>query len=197
VCSFAVLAQSNRGISGTVFDPNGAVVPGATVVITDLGTQRTTTVTTSESGTYIARSLEPVAYSVRVEAQGFKKSIIEHVKVDTATVATVNVTLETGQVGETVTISSEASLINTESATTTQTVSERQIRDLPLNNRSVLDLAVTAPNVTGDAGREDPDVTSGQPVPGFNLNVNGGRSGHINPCRRRQQYRRWHRFEQS
>lgn len=178
VCSFAVLAQSNQGgISGSVFDPNGAVVPGATVVVTALGTQRTTTVTTSESGTYIARSLEPVAYSVRVEAQGFKKSIIEHVKVDTATVATVNVTLETGQVGETVTISSEASLINTESATTTQTVSERQIRDLPLNNRSVLDLAVTAPNVTGDAGSEDPDVTSGQPVPGFNLNVNGGRSG--------------------
>jgi outer membrane receptor protein involved in Fe transport len=102
---------------------------------------------------------------------------MERVKVDTATVSTVNVTLETGTVGETVTISSDALLINTESATTTQTVSERQIRDLPLNNRSVLDLAVTAPNVTGDAGSEDPDVTSGQPVPGFNLNVNGGRSG--------------------
>ncbi len=177
-CSFAVWAQSNQGgISGTVFDPNGAVVPGATVVITDLGTQRTTTLTTSESGTYIARSLEPVSYSVRVEAKGFKKALIESVKVDTATVATVNINLETGQVGETVTISSESSLINTESATTTQTVSERQIRDLPLNNRSVLDLAVTAPNVTGDAGSEDPEVTSGQPVPGFNLNVNGGRSG--------------------
>ena len=178
ICSIAIVAQSNQGgISGTVFDPNGAVVPGATVVITDLGTQRTTTLTTTESGTYIARSLEPVNYSVRVEAKGFKKAIIENIKVDTATVATVNVNLETGQVGETVTITSEANLINTESATTTQTVSERQIRDLPLNNRSVLDLAVTAPNVTGDAGSEDPDVASGQPVPGFNLNVNGGRSG--------------------
>ena len=120
-CSIAALAQSNQGgISGTVFDPNGAVVPGATVVITDRGTQRITTVTTSESGNYIARSLEPVAYSVVVEAKGFKKAIIEKVKVDTATVATVNITLETGQVGETVTISSEAALINTESATTTQ-----------------------------------------------------------------------------
>ena len=70
-----------------------------------------------------------------------------------------------------------ASIINTETGTTSATIGERQLRDLPLNNRSVLDLAVTAPNVTGDAGSEDPEVTSGQPVPGFNLNLNGGRSG--------------------
>lgn len=178
ICSIATSAQSNQGgISGTVSDQNGAVVPGATVVITDLGTQKTTTVTTSESGTFSVRSLEPVTYSVRVEATGFKKAILERVKVDTATVAAVNVTLETGAVGETVTITSDAQIINTESATTTQTINERQIRDLPLNNRSVLDLAITAPNVTGDSGSEDPEVTSGQPVPGFNLNVNGGRSG--------------------
>src|SRR4029079_2503487 len=87
-CSIAVWAQSNKGgISGTVFDPNGAVVPGATVVITDLGTQRIVTLTTSESGTYSAKSLDPVIYSVRVEATGFKKAIIEKVKVDTATTA--------------------------------------------------------------------------------------------------------------
>ncbi|HEU4932358.1 MAG TPA: TonB-dependent receptor, partial [Pyrinomonadaceae bacterium] len=113
----------------------------------------------------------------RVEATGFKKAIIEKVKVDTATTAAVNITLETGLVGETVTITSDAAVINTESATTTQTVNERQIRELPLNNRSVLDLAVTAPNVSGDAGSEDPGVTSDQPVPGFNLNINGGRAG--------------------
>jgi len=178
ICSVAICAQSNKGgISGTVFDPNGAVVPGATVVITDLGTQKVVTLTTSESGAYSATSLDPVTYSVRVEATGFKKAIIEKVKVDTATIAAVNVTLETGAVGETVTITSDAAVINTESATTTQTVNERQIRELPLNNRSVLDLAVTAPNVSGDAGSEDPGVTSDQPVPGFNLNINGGRAG--------------------
>jgi outer membrane receptor protein involved in Fe transport len=178
ICSVVICGQSNKGgISGTVFDPNGAVVPGATVIITDLGTQKTVTLTTSESGSYTASSLDPVTYSVRVEATGFKKAIIEKVKVDTATIAAVNVTLETGAVGETVTITSDAAAINTESATTTQTVTERQIRELPLNNRSVLDLAVTAPNVSGDAGSEDPGVASDQPVPGFNLNINGGRAG--------------------
>ena len=178
ICSVVICGQSNKGgISGTVFDPNGAVIPGATVVITDLGTQKSVTLTTSESGSYTASSLDPVNYSIRVEATGFKKAIIEKVKVDTATIAAINITLETGTVGETVTINSDAAVINTESATTTQTVTERQIRELPLNNRSVLDLAVTAPNVSGDAGSEDPGVASDQPVPGFNLNINGGRAG--------------------
>ena len=178
ICTLATFAQSNQGgISGTVVDPNGAVVPGATVTITSLGTQKSITLTTSESGVFSTRTLEPVTYSVRVEATGFKKAIMERVKVDTATVATVNITLETGTVNETVSVSSEAALINTEAGTTSQTINERQIRDLPLNNRSVLDLAVTVANVSGDAGSEDPDVTSGQPVPGFNLNLNGGRSG--------------------
>src|SRR6266496_6003525 len=178
ICSSTIMAQSNQGgISGTVFDQNGAVVPGATVIITDLGTQKVVTLTTSESGSFSARLLDPVSYSVRVEATGFKRAIIGSVKVDTATVATVNITLETGTVGETVTVTPDLPLINTESATTSQTITERQIRDLPLNNRSVLDLAVTAPNVSGDAGSEDPGVTGDQPVPGFNLSLNGGRPG--------------------
>ena len=178
LCSLATFAQSNQGgISGTVVDPNGAVVPGATVTITNLGTQKAITLTTSESGVFSIRSLEPVTYSVKVEMTGFKQAIMERVKVDTATVATVNISLETGTVSETVSVSSESALIKTESGTTSQTISEHQIRELPLSNRSVLDLAVTVPNVSGDAGSEDPEVTSGQPVPGFNLNVNGGRSG--------------------
>src|ERR1041384_6649343 len=82
-----------------------------------------------------------------------------------------------GAVGEQVTVVADAPLLNTESGTSTTTVTQRQIQDIPLNNRSVLDLAVTAPNVTGDAGSEDPGVSGDQPVPGFNLNVNGGRSG--------------------
>ena len=72
---------------------------------------------------------------------------------------------------------SEPLLINRESAATSQTITSRQIQDIPLNNRSVLDLAVTVPNVSGEAGSEDPGVTSDQPVPGFNLSVNGGRAG--------------------
>ncbi len=178
VCLNVVCGQTNKGaISGTVLDQNGGGVPGATVTVTNIGTNQATKVTTSSSGTFSVSALEPVAYQVVVEATGFKKAILESVKVDTASIATANVVLETGAVAETVTVTADAPLISTESGTTSQTIGERQLRDLPLNNRSVLDLAVTAPNVTGDAGSEDPEVTSGQPVPGYNLNLNGGRSG--------------------
>src|ERR671938_597998 len=178
LCAVVALGQTNKGgINGTVMDTNGAAVPGATVTVTNLGTSQSTTATTSDSGAFSVTSLDPVTYSVTVEAQGFKKTVVQSVKVDTASIAAVNVTLEAGTINEAVSVVSETSLLNTETGTTTTTVSEPQIQDIPLNNRSVLDLAVTAPNVTGDVGSEDPDVTSGQPVPGFNLNVNGGRSG--------------------
>lgn len=178
VCSIAVWGQTNKGgISGTVTDPNGAVVPGATVTITNVGTGQKVTLTTSESGAFSAQSLEPVTYSVVVEAKGFKKALLDHVKVDTAAMAAANVVLETGSVSEQVVVTADAPLINTESGTTSQTITSRQIQDVPLNNRSVLDLALTAPNVTGDAGSEDPGVSADQPVPGFNLSINGGRAG--------------------
>jgi len=177
-CCVLAMGQTNKGgISGSVLDQNGAAVPGATVIITNLGTKQAVTVTTSEAGAFSASSLEPVTYSIVVEATGFKKAVLNGLKVDTATIASANIVLETGSLAEQVTITTEANLINSESGTTTQTISERQIQDLPLNNRSVLDLAVTVPNVTGDAGSEDPGVSGDQPVPGFNLNLNGGRSG--------------------
>src|SRR5437762_7300151 len=178
VCSIVVCGQTNKGsISGTVTDPNGAVIPGASVTITNLGTGQKVTVMTSDAGAFAVQSLDPVTYSVLVEAKGFKKALLDHVKVDTAATAPANVVLETGSVSEQVVVTADAALLNTESGTTSTTVTARQIQDVPLNNRSVLDLALTAPNVTGDAGSEDVDVSSGQPVPGFNLNVNGGRAG--------------------
>src|SRR5215207_7547357 len=170
--------QTNRGaIAGTVIDQNGAAIPGATVTITNLGTGQKQTVTTSEDGAFQVSSLDPVSYSITVEAAGFKTATVQSLKVDTATTANANVIVEPGAVGEQVTVVADAPLLNTESGTTTSTVSERQIQDVPLSNRSVLDLALTAPNVSGDAGSEDPGVTSGQPVPGFNLSLNGGRPG--------------------
>src|ERR1044072_5425644 len=174
----AAAGQTNRGgISGTVMDQNGAAIPGAIVTVTNLGTGQKQTLTTSEDGAFQVSSLDPVSYSIMVEAQGFKTATIQSLKVDTATTANANVIMEPGAVGEQVVVVADAPLLNTESGTATTTVSERQIQDIPLNNRRVLDLALTAPTVTGDAGREAPGVTCDQPVPGFNLNVNGGRSG--------------------
>src|SRR5258708_11085972 len=94
----AAIGQTNRGgITGTVFDQTGAIVPNAAVTVISLGTNQETKVKTTEAGTYNALSLEPVSYRVTVVAEGFKKSTVENINVDTATVVTVNVTLQTGR----------------------------------------------------------------------------------------------------
>jgi hypothetical protein len=172
----SALAQTNRGsISGTVFDPSGAVIAGTHVTVTNVGTNEARKVTTSEAGSYSVANLDPVTYRVEAEAPGFKKKVVDNVKVDTATNVTVNVTMEPGSVDTSVTVTAEAAMINTESGTTSSTISEREIRDVPLVNRSVLDLALTLPNVSGDAGSENPAMVSVTTCPGCNLSVGGGR----------------------
>src|SRR5271155_5392581 len=105
----AAFAQTNRGsISGTVTDPSSAVVPGATVKVTNMGTNEARIVTTATNGTLSVTDLEPVDYRVEIEAQGFKKEVVDHVKVDTASIATVRVTLETGSVDTKVTVQASA-----------------------------------------------------------------------------------------
>src|SRR5438094_6375265 len=90
ICVSACLAQTNKGrISGTVFDKQGAVIPGATITVTNTGTSESIKLTSSESGTYSAPLLDPVTYRLTVAAPGFKKAHIENVKVDTAEIATV------------------------------------------------------------------------------------------------------------
>ena len=169
-------AQTNRGsISGTVSDPTQAVVPGATVTVLNLGTNETRKATSAANGTYQVADLEPVEYRVTVSANGFKQTVVDNVKVDTAAIATVNVTLQTGSVDTKVTVTAEAAMVNTDSGTATNTITERQIDEAPLLNRSVLDLALTLPNVSGDAGSEDPVITSVTTCPGCNLSVGGGR----------------------
>ena len=176
--SLAVIGQTNKGgMAGTVTDQKGLAVPGATVTITNVATGVSTVVATSSTGSFTASVLDPVMYNVKVEAPNFKKALIERIKVDTATVATVNVTIEVGSIAEEVTIQGDTLLVNSDSGTISQTITERQLRDLPLNNRSVLDLAVTMPNVSGDSGSEDIDAGFSSPSPGFNLSVNGGRPG--------------------
>ncbi len=176
--SLSIIGQTNKGgISGAVTDAKGAPIAGASVTVVNKGTNQTVTAVTTESGIFTFSSLDPVVYSVRVEAPNFKKTVVENIKVDTSTTSTINVLLEAGGVNEQVTVEADLQTVNTESGTTSQTITERQLRDLPLSNRSVLDLATTLPNVAGDAGSEDPGPTGDQPVPGFNLSVNGGRPG--------------------
>jgi hypothetical protein len=179
VLSTSMAAQTNRGgISGTVTDKSGAVMAEIPVTILNLGTNETYHVTTSKQGAYSVQNLDPVVYRVEVDVSGFKKAIVEQVKVDTATIETVNLILEPGDVNTEVRVTDQAPLQNVENGTLGQTISERLLSDVPLLNRSVLDLAVVTPNTSGDVGTADPTIDNNAvPVPGFNLSLNGGRPG--------------------
>lgn len=174
--SAMLFAQTNRGsIAGTVTDATGGAVAGAKITVTNIGTNEIRKATTAANGAFTLADLEPVLYNIQVEAAGFKKSIVENVKVDTSMNAGVAIKLETGSVETKITVEAEAVMIDTESGTSAQTVNERQIQDVPLVNRSVMDLALTLPNVGGDAGSEEPVLTSVTPCPGCNLTIGGGR----------------------
>src|SRR5687767_14951707 len=112
----AVFGQTNKGaITGNVSDPQGGAVAGATVTITSVATQQSVTVVTSRDGIFVANNLEPVLYDVTIEAGNFKKAIVEKVKVDTASTASVNVVLELGNVNEEVTIEADQQVVNSDS----------------------------------------------------------------------------------
>jgi hypothetical protein len=129
-----VFAQSDRGtITGTVSDLSGAVVPRAnvTAVYTESGTE--VPVATTETGNYTIASLRPGIYNLTVEAAGFKKATRTGIQVAVASNVRIDVTLEVGSASESVTVTAEAALLQTEDATQSHTLTGQQMGNLPIN----------------------------------------------------------------
>ena len=145
---FSLVAQTTTGrILGTVTDPSGAVLSGATVTITD--TQRGTTrvLTTDQAGAYVAPNLDPGIYKVRAEAKGFKTVERPNVQLEVAKDALIDFALQTGNITETVTVMEDVPLLNTTSSTLGGTLSNKEINDLPLNGRNYENLLQLRPGV--------------------------------------------------
>jgi carboxypeptidase family protein len=150
----------NTKLNGTVKDPNGAAVSGATVTLTDTATNRQVTTTTNDDGFYVFPELRAGTYNLRAEGAGFKKTEVLSVQVNVDQTATVNIEMEVGGTTETVTVTaSEAqALIHTENAALGTTVLQRQIQDLPLNGRNPLTLAGLQAGVTSSGGNRTASV---------------------------------------
>jgi outer membrane receptor protein involved in Fe transport len=148
--AFPAAAQTNKGtITGTVTDPNGAVVKGAKVVATNVATGETREATTGDEGTYALPALEPGIYRVTVDASGFSQSAVEEVKLETASRQAVDVTLTAGGVsGGTVTVTAEAPLTETETSVRGELITGKQVTDLPISQRNFTLLATLSPGVT-------------------------------------------------
>jgi hypothetical protein len=146
--SLPALAQSIAGrILGSVSDPSGAALKDATVVISDLQRGTTRTLTTDDTGTYVAPDLPPSIYKVRVEARGFRAVERERVEVEVAKDIRLDFSLQPGPVAATIVVSGEVPLVNTTSSTLGGTLSNQEINDLPLNGRNYENLLQLRPGV--------------------------------------------------
>jgi hypothetical protein len=174
----ALQAQSNFGsIQGSVQDKSGALIPGATVTVTALGTNEVREARTNKQGGYDVEALQPVVYRIVFTAPGFKPVTVENVKVNTASNATVNATLQVVGTVQEITVTTETSQLQSEDGTPSFTINQRSIQQMPLNGRNTLSLALTLPGASGNAGSEYGTIYSNPLIPGRELIMNGGRPG--------------------
>src|SRR5215831_5171989 len=140
-------AQAVYGsISGTVTDPSGAVVSGATVTITSLDRGTSDAVTTNDSGLYVKERLLPGIYEVKVEFQGFKQKLISSVTVSVDTQTKVDAQLEAGAISDTVTVTAaEGQLLKTDRADVATTFEQKQVTDLPILDRNFTKFILLTP----------------------------------------------------
>jgi hypothetical protein len=151
---FSLMAQVDRGgIVGTVTDSSGAVVPGVTVTVTNIGTNQSTKLTTDVSGSYTANLLRIGRYTLTAEKEGFQRIVQSNIDVGVNEVVRVDLVLKVGEVKQVVEITGAAPLVQTETSSLGTIETERRIVDLPLNQRNFIGLAYLAPGAnSGQSG---------------------------------------------
>ena len=186
VLAFALNSVAQTGLSGvirgTVLDPTGAAVPGATVTVTNIATGVAFTTSSTSSGLYNAPNLGAGSYRVEVALAGFKRAIQESVRVDVAAVVGLNFTLELGAVAESVEVTAEAPLLKTETTEVGTTLPPIIMTDLPIQlgstGRAPLSVIFLTPGTTS-GGRARPDGSSGNTSnvsSTFSQRINGGQA---------------------
>jgi hypothetical protein len=147
--------QSSAGtIQGSVTDPQGAVVPDASVSITSQSTGRVFTVKSNGEGLFSQPSLDPGPYKVEVDQPNFQK-MIQDVVLQTAQVVNLNIALQLGSTSQTVEVTGATPIVDTATSGISNVIIGQQLTDLPLNGRNFTELATLTPGVTrGQPGNQ-------------------------------------------
>jgi hypothetical protein len=141
-------AQSSSGaIVGTVTDTSGAAVPGSTVTLTNIGTNDKKTMEADAAGNYRFVTLPPAQYKVEVSAPGFKRVVQTPITVQVDSTVRVDAKLDIGAVSETVQVTTQAALLQTESGTLGSQVEGKTVEEMPLNGRNTMNLIALVPGV--------------------------------------------------
>jgi hypothetical protein len=177
IVPIAVSAQDTGGITGTVRDSSGAVVPGATVQITSKAGGNDRTLTTNSDGDYLAAGLPGDTYDITVTASGFKTFKAQGVVLRVAQKARVDATLSVGQLATEVVVQGEQlNQVETQTSELAGTVTGKQMTQLELNGRNYTQLVSLTPGTTNQSGTDEP----GQGASTVAYSVNGGRTEYNN-----------------
>ncbi|MCC6328218.1 MAG: TonB-dependent receptor, partial [Acidobacteria bacterium] len=164
-------------LAGTVTDPNGAVVSGASVTARNTATGLVRTVTASGSGSYQIIGLPPGEYEVTAEAATFRKVVISGIRLTVGQRADLPIKLELGEASAVVNVSGEdVQIVEASRTTVANTIGQERIENLPINERSATGFALTLSTVGRDNGRP----IGPAPTSGLNIGGQRGRSTQVN-----------------
>ena len=169
--SVPAFGQTTGEIRGTVKDPSGAVVQGATVTASEVSTSSVRATATGDDGSFDIPEVPVGTYSVAAEASGFKRYVAKDVVVTIGHVNVVAIVLQVGGSAETITVEASAAQVETTSTQIGAVMSDTAIRALPLNQRNTYQLLQLQPGVQSQLGA---DLFFGSSQPGV-VSVNGGR----------------------
>lgn len=175
VFASALWAQINTAtISGTVTDPSGAAIPGATITVENPATGLRRQVTTNGAGLFSVPQLQPGTYHVTISHEGFQKAENPDVTVVIEQVANLGVTLQVGATQQTVEVSSAAPLIETSTAGLGTVIGQKETVDLPLNGRQFVQLLQLAPGTVPISVSQSatPAIGAGSTTPSINGGTN-------------------------
>ncbi|MDT7542233.1 MAG: hypothetical protein QOE33_2137 [Acidobacteriota bacterium] len=161
--------QTDATVTGDVKDPNGAVIAGARITAQNTETGFARTTTSDDAGRYTFAGLPVGAYEIRAARQGFKNYIQQQVRVTVGETAVIDISLEVAAVGGEVNVTDTTTVVNTQTHELSYLVSERSVRELPLNGRNYTDLALLQPGVVAFPHRDGGSVVAH----GLGTSVNG------------------------
>ena len=148
----AAVAQQTGNIVGQVKDESGAAIPSATITLTNVATASKRTVQSNDQGEYNASSLEPGAYTIDVDKAGFQKLSRSGVTLTTASTLNVDLEMRVGSNTETVSVTAQASQLQSQSGTVSNLVDNKQMVNMPLVTRNFTDLVLLTPGAHTGSG---------------------------------------------
>jgi hypothetical protein len=172
----AIAQVASAELHVMVKDSNGAVVKGATITVRSAATNFDRTQTQNVEGEYPIHSLPPGHYEVTVEAPGFAKALLSNVTVTVGQIAELPVMMQVAAVSETVNVSSEAEMIETQRSSSATTIEQQRIENLPINGRNYINFALTNSKLSRDTA---PSIGAA-PTSGLNVSGQRARNNQVN-----------------